>query len=145
MVIRPSQLQENKLKKVNTLNTFSCRAECLHDLDIFMARLIVKDHDAHFSEPADSSIDPIVEIKSKLNEEELRAIMNECDDCHVMSETLHQVPIRENDMVRSYQVYRISNVLTNVTHMFIFEQKTSVMHFFAVFGFKCASLVNRYS
>lgn len=88
------------------MNIFSFRAECFHDVQLFLdattkngttTATIVKPDNNGFA-------DHEIEFQSMLPLEELREVMRSIADGHVMVQTLRQCPLSENSLERDKTV-----------------------------------------
>lgn len=85
---------------------FSLRAECIHDTTELLDKIPHPFTYTIASLPLDDNGKPCytpdvsVELNTTLFIEELRVILREIQDSHIMIETLRQVPLSENSLDR---------------------------------------------
>lgn len=83
------------------MQTFSFRAECLPDVEAFFEVLkeagVVSELETH---GADGFPDVCVQIRAEASLAQLRELMLEVVDGHVMVETLRAVPLDQNSLER---------------------------------------------
>lgn len=101
----------NKESKPLKNNVFSFRAELLKDALTFQQQAYVEKKYIEFYtiqafSPDGDMISPdvMVEIRTQATLEELRSVLHNVPDCHVMIESLRQLPMSENSMERDRTV-----------------------------------------
>lgn len=103
---------------MSQLNTFSFRAECLHDIILMAANvsgselgkpiiLTVTNEDGSdtlasfkIKKLDDTGIDCAAEFQTNLSEDKIREHLDRQVDSHVIEETLRPVPLSENSLER---------------------------------------------
>ena len=87
------------------MNTFSFRAECQVDVDSFLQKSQdsgIKITVTKTVTDTDEFPDVEIEFESEATLEDLIKVMRKVQDGHVMYQTLHQIPLSENNLQRNY-------------------------------------------
>ena len=84
--------------------TYSARSECIKDLTLFMetARADGIKLSAVVLNPDKQFPDVDFQFSTTASLDKLNLILKECVDCHTIFETLKPVPLKDNDLERSY-------------------------------------------
>jgi hypothetical protein len=86
---------------------FSFRAECRHDADAFIRAAEQVGIAANATIHPDTSGLPDVDVEATFdaNLEQLRAVVRQVHESHVMLQTLRELPLADNTLERDYNLF----------------------------------------
>ena len=95
-----------KDKPIRVNKMYSCRAECSLDIELFLTT--AKEHglviECNQIIPDQQFTDTEIEFQSSSTLEQIQTVLNDCVDCHVMLETLREVPLSNNSLERDWAI-----------------------------------------
>ena len=92
------------------MNTYSFRSEYVPDAVVFLNRILeyIQEKELFFTSlfiQTDPRVqESLVQFQSKISLEELREILRNIEDSHVMLQTLRQIPLSQNKCDRDWSI-----------------------------------------
>ena len=83
------------------MNTYSFKAECPADVEAFLRKIEGK-YEIVEKVVDEEFYDTLIEMKAEASKEKLSSILSTIEDSDVMMETIGEMPIKENELIREH-------------------------------------------